>query len=65
MRRGRLSIDLASVRALRLGAVEKEQEALSVVYWQTYFEFTFEGIVAACALLLPPQKFYQLLDWYR
>jgi hypothetical protein len=25
---------------------------------------TFEALVAACALLLPPQRFYQLLDWY-
>jgi glycosyltransferase involved in cell wall biosynthesis len=24
----------------------------------------FEGLVGACALLLPPQRFYQLLDWY-
>jgi glycosyltransferase involved in cell wall biosynthesis len=24
----------------------------------------FEGLVCACALLLPPRRFYQLLDWY-
>jgi glycosyltransferase involved in cell wall biosynthesis len=24
----------------------------------------FEGLVSACALLLPPPRFYQLLDWY-
>jgi hypothetical protein len=24
----------------------------------------FEGLVCACALLLPPQRFYKLLDWY-
>ena len=24
----------------------------------------FEGLVGACALLLPPKRFYQLLDWY-
>lgn len=24
----------------------------------------FEFVVCACALLLPPQRFYQLLDWY-
>jgi dTDP-glucose 4,6-dehydratase len=25
---------------------------------------TGEGLVCACALLLPPRRFYQLLDWY-
>jgi glycosyltransferase involved in cell wall biosynthesis len=24
----------------------------------------FEGLVSACALLLPPERFYQALDWY-
>jgi glycosyltransferase involved in cell wall biosynthesis len=24
----------------------------------------FKGLVGACALLLPPQRFYQLLNWY-
>ena len=24
----------------------------------------FEGLVSACALILPPQRFYRLLDWY-
>ena len=24
----------------------------------------FEGVVCACALVLPPKRFYQVLDWY-